>query len=291
MKVWGNVASKYRSNKVYDFVLSLSWPSISHYTANKLINKGRVKCKASCQLWEDPWTLDLYRTENKKVKMEEHSLLASAQNILYVTPGTLENQKKLYPDLADKMDWLPLPSYYSKEYPDASNGEITYSYFGDYYFNVRNLEPFYEAAKTKKIKTYICGNSDKPFASDEKIEVHTRMPLAELETYEKITNVLVFVANLGGGQIPGKIYQYSATNKAILFILDGNEREKKILFDYYNQFNRYVFSENNRDDILKAIEKISIGEIGSVKNIPVSAFLPKETAQTIVKKYTESWTK
>ena len=71
---------------------------------------------------------------------------------------------------------------------------------------------------------------------------------------EKETDVLVFVCNVKGGQIPGKLYQYSSTKKWILFILDGTEEEMKEIERYYQKYQRYVFCKNNIRDIEKAIE-------------------------------------
>ena len=107
------------------------------------------------------------------------------------------------------------------------------------------------------------------------------MPLDELEEYEKRTDVLVFVSNLGGGQIPGKIYQYSRTNKPILFILDGNEHEQKMIHNYFAGFNRYVFAYNDVESIKKAILLIKNKET-KVSNKPIEYFSPENITKEIM---------
>ena len=97
-------------------------------------------------------------------------------------------------------------------------------------------------------------------------------------------NVLVFVANKGGGQIPGKIYQYSGTNKAILFVLDGNEHEKKILRDYFGNFDRYYFAENEIESIKDVVKKIVEDYNNKKTYTPVQFFRAENIVSELLKK-------
>ena len=108
------------------------------------------------------------------------------------------------------------------------------------------------------------------------------MPLNELKLIEDNTNVLIFLCNRKGGQIPGKIYQYSATNKAILFILDGTEEEQRVLREFFGKYNRYVFCRNTVDDIARAIQKIETNNLGDVQNTPLDEFNPVKTITNIL---------
>ena len=92
----------------------------------------------------------------------------------------------------------------------------------------------------------------------------------------------MFLCNRQGGQIPGKIYQYSATDKTILFILDGTEDEQAVLKDYFGKFNRYVFCRNTVEDITCAIRQIESGDIGSVRNVPLDDFEPAKIVTSIL---------
>ena len=95
--------------------------------------------------------------------------------------------------------------------------------------------------------------------------------------------MLIFLCNRKGGQIPGKIYQYSATNKTILFILDGTEEEQAVLKEFFGKFNRYVFCSNTKEDIARAIRDIEAGNTGNVKNDPIGDFDPVITIENILK--------
>ena len=272
-------AKFFRSSTMYDYILSISTPPASHLLAYNLLQADRIKGKHWIQIWEDPWYSDAYGFNGKKaIHDEEKRLLSMAEHVCYVSPLTLKN-----PESAHKMYWQPLPYYYKDEAITGQSFEKNvYGYFGDYAPEARNLEPFYQAAKNTDAEVNICGNPSNLFVSTEHIHIHPRMPLDQLREIENKTNVLIFLCNRKGGQIPGKIYQYSATNKAILFILDGTEEEKAVLKGYFEPFNRYMFCENTVEDISRAIWKIERGEFGSVKNVPIEDFNPEKTIQKIL---------
>ena len=91
-----------------------------------------------------------------------------------------------------------------------------------------------------------------------------------------------------GGQIPGKIYQYSATNKTILFIMDGTEDEQEVLRDFFGKFNRYVFCQNTVEDIIRAIRQIESGALEEISNKPLEEFDPKRIIENILRGCEES---
>lgn len=277
-------ASAFQSEEEYDCVLSLSTPVASHLLAYKLIHSGHVKTKRWIQIWEDPWYSDAYGFNRKpEVYKEERRLLSFAQKVCYVSPLTLTNQQKLFPEFADKMYWQPLPFYYKSDSAATTVWEKNrYGYFGDYVPEARNLRPFYEAAVESGIEVNICGNPSSLFASTEQVHVHPRLPLDQLKPIEDSTNVLIFLCNRKGGQIPGKIYQYSATSKTILFIMDGTEEEQQVLQEFFGKFNRFVFCRNTKEDIIRAIHRIEAGNLGGVQNIPLDDFDPRKTIRDIL---------
>lgn len=277
-------AQRFRSDEEYDYILSISTPVTSHLIAHNLLKAGHIRGKHWIQIWEDPWHSDAYGFNGaEKVRKEEARLLSFAEKVCYVSPLTLENQKRLYPESAHKMFWQPLPFYYQAGETAAHEGCNRYGYFGDYAPVARNLEPFYEAAKQTGVEVNICGNPSNLFAPTEQIHVHPRLPLDKLKPIEDSTNVLIFLCNRKGGQIPGKIYQYSATSKTILFIMDGTEEEQKVLREFFDKFNRYVFCQNTAEDIARAIGQIESGDLGGVENRPLTDFDPTITIENILK--------
>ena len=277
-------AQKFKSDENFDYIISISTPVTSHLLTHNLLKAGHIKGTHWIQIWEDPWYSDAYGFNGKeKIRREEKRLLSFAEKVCYVSPLTLENQKRLYPESAQKMFWQPLPFYYKSEVgsklPASHN---RYGYFGDYAPAARDLEPFYKAAKETGIEVNICGNPCNLFQSTAQIYIHPRLPLNELKLIEDGTNILVFLCNRKGGQIPGKIYQYSATNKTILFIMDGTEEEQLVLKEYFSKFNRYVFCQNTTTDIAKAIRQIESGDLMGVQNVPLDDFDPVKTITNIL---------
>lgn len=286
---WKNRAIRFQSDENYELVFSLAFPPVSHLLAYELIKRKHVRCKRWIQLWEDPWSQDLvFRSLNdkktiEKAAEEEAHLLQLADQIIYVSPITLAKQKELFKESSNKMSWFPVPTYYTdKKFVKRNNPKPIWGYYGDYSSAIRNLEPFYRAAKSKGIVVNICGSSDQMYESTGYITVQPRLSLEELQPLEERTDILVFLCNLHGGQIPGKIYQYSATDKFILFILDGTEEEKKELKEYFGKFNRYLFCENRVESIEQAIDQIEVGVYSHIDNQRLDCFSPKNIVNQIL---------
>lgn len=285
---WERKAFAFRREEKYDLAISLSFPPVSHHLLYRLLQKKHIETKKWIQIWEDPWCQDLvFLSLNderaiKKAQAEEAHLLRVAEKIVYVSPITLEHQSKMFHESSKKMTWYPVPTYYVNDTPTRKKRNNVYGYFGDYSTKIRNLKPFYEAAKKEKIVTNICGSSDKMFLSSENVSIRPRISLEELKPIEDETSVLVFLSNLHGGQIPGKIYQYSATEKTILFILDGSEDEQKALLEYFGKFKRYFFCKNTVEDISSAIRRIEKGEVRDIVDRPLTCFSPKEIVGELI---------
>ena len=272
-KTWLKKARSFRSDVEYDLVVSNSSPAAGHRLVADLLARKHIKASRWVQIWEDPWYYDLYGNHSDAILEEEHNLLREAREVLYVSPLTLHYQKMYFPDCADKMGVIPLPAFLiGNQDRKPLSSPVSFGYFGDYYSHTRNLSPFYEALKDTGSVGFIYGDSDLKLPSTSLVTVSPRVTLDVLEKVQDKTDVLVHLSNLGGGQIPGKIYHYSVTKKPILFILDGTEEEKSVLKDHFSQFGRYVFCDNTLDDIVKAMSLIG----GSADYVctPVSAFTP-----------------
>lgn len=280
-KTWLKKAHRFKSDVKYDLVVSNSSPSASHRLVADLLNSKHVKSKRWVQIWEDPWYYDLYGNHSDVILEEEHNLLREAQEVLYVSPLTLHYQKKYFPDCAEKMGVIPLPAFLignPEQNPHSS--PVSFGYFGDYYSHVRNLSPFYEALKESGSTGFIYGDSDLILPSTDHITVSYRVTLDVLEQVQDNTDVLVHLSNLKGGQIPGKIYHYSATRKPILFILDGTEEEKSLLRNYFSKYDRFVFCDNKLDDIIEAMKVIASSTSKTL--IPVSDFYPESVVKQFI---------
>lgn len=281
-RTWLKNAKHFKEIAPYDLIISNSSPASSHKLVLDLLSKKNLTKTRWIQIWEDPWFFDLYGGHSQKVRFEEHRLLRAAQEIFYVSLLTMEYQKQHFPDCAAKMKHIPLPFLHIIDKPRIANGDqLKFGYFGDYYSKTRNLQPFYEAVVKSESETFIYGDSDLALPSSEHITVKGRVTLDKLNKLQDKTDVLIHLCNLEGGQIPGKVYHYSATTKPILFILDGTEREKKMIKDYFMKFNRYHFCENTIIDIYDTLVSFKMGNENLMKQ-PVVEFAPKQVVAEIL---------
>lgn len=281
-KQWLKNASKFRADTEYDLVISNSSPAASHKLVAILSHNGHLKYKRWIQIWEDPWYYDLYGGHKEEIFDEENALLNVATEVFYVSPLTLVYQQRYFKESACKMKQIPLPYLAFTSEPEQLYGEISYAYLGDYYSHVRNLAPFYQALCQTKSTGCIYGDSDIVLEKTSQIETSGRVTLDKLATVQEKTTVLVHLCNLRGGQIPGKIYHYSATTKPILFILDGTPEEKKYIREYFERFNRYYFCDNDTQSILSAMNQIETDIADGRKWRPVTEFSPKAVVKQLL---------
>lgn len=270
----------------YDVIISSSDPKSSHLFVEKLVEKqGENFHGRWIQIWGDPFLGDITRTDKKNseiIKKEERRLLSKADKIVYVSKLTKEKQQKLYPESQDKMTYYPIP-YMNENIFQLRNlksvSEVKLAYCGDYNVAVRNIIPLYNAVKDmNNIHLTICGGSDKPVESCKNVTVYGRVSFEQVREIEERADILVHLSNLSGSQIPGKIYQYSGTNKPIIFILDG---DKNALEKQFGKYNRYIFSENHE----KAIRDI-LGKVinCNIQYKPIEEFSKKIVAKHIVER-------
>ena len=242
----------------YDIIISSSDPKSSHVATNKLIELG-LKYGKWIQYWGDPLVSDIAKKTilpKWYVKKLEAKLFYDSDVIVYVSPFTLEEQKKIHVKFSGKMIFLPIP-YYKKKYYDLvfkNKDTLKLGYFGDYNSKIRNIMPLYNYCKMKKINLLIAGNTNLELESDEKVKIYQRVEKVQLDKLEFECDILVCILNKSGTQIPGKIYHYAATNKPILIILDGDKKD--LIKDYLLSFNRFIFTENDENKIDIAIDDI-----------------------------------
>ena len=289
-KSWVNNARNLQlDDEYYDLIISSSDPKHSHVFAENLIKRNRGNYGKWVQLWGDPMYHDITREDvflKRRFYKEEERLISLADKVIYVSPFTAEEQKKMFPKFTKKIDYVLIPYFKMDESLtfNTNTDKMIFGYYGDYYSQVRNLEPFYEAVVDLKMNSIIRGNSDKAFKSTERIDVGMRIPIKELEELEKKTDVFVHLCNLKGTQIPAKVYYYSGTRKPILFILDG---ETKKIKDFFSPYERYIFCENNKKSIIDAINKIKNREYSDKKIRIVDDLSPFNIALELINKIKE----
>lgn len=267
----------------YDLVISSSDPKSSHLFVYELYQRKRLKKTPWVQIWGDPFAADI--TNNSliyrwKAKQEEEKLLGKASKIVYVSKLTMEQQKKKYPAYGEKMLFSP-PAYLKERraVPENVKHPMKVVYCGNYSSSARNILPFYYAMQKSGYSVMICGNGDVEILDTENLKHRSRVTFEEAEQIEEEADVLVYLCNKKGSQIPGKIYQYMGTCKYILFILDGEEEKIRELFEPYG---RFVFCRNQEEDILESLREIERGKFKETRFI-VKEFSPENRAAWLLR--------
>ncbi len=255
-KIWDKVSG---DDSNYDVLISSSDPKSSHLAAERFLQGRKIPW---VQIWGDPFTGDITSTNQKNEilrQKEEYRLLCNADKVFYLSELTAIEMRNKYPDFADKIFFMPRP--YIREIisppKDYCGDKLKLAYCGDYNSSVRNIIPLYTAIKETNDVLTICGNSDIDLESLSNIRVLGRVVADKVNEIESEADVLIHLSNLSGTQIPGKIYNYSATNKPVIFILDGESKKIKQCFEKYD---RYLFCENTKSGILSALDIIRTGK-------------------------------
>ena len=268
--------------KNYDLVISSSDPKSSHLFVDKLFKYHHCS-KPWIQIWGDPFADDISmnHTNLSKIKREENRLLSLATKVVYVSYLSCISQKKKYPANANKMAFVPIPylkeRISNKEFPDSFE-KAQICYCGDYVSSVRNLTPLYEAVKDLGMKMTVCGRSNMVLKSTDSITILPRQSASFVRELEDKSDVLIHLSNLSGTQVPGKIFQYAATNKTVLFILDGDSDK---LTEMFGKYNRFIFVKNDKEIIKQKLSNIIVLK-DSVTSEPLNDFSCKHISRTII---------
>ena len=215
------------------------------------------------QYWGDPLALSLitpkeYTTKRFLLKIIERNLHSCSDRIVYGTGSLFMAQNELYPEAAYKsfkcdVCYLPKTILNNKRM-----NNYVFGYFGNYYSNIRNILPLYEAFNCiNNANLIICGSSDLNLSSTNNVYIRSRVSQAEAEKEEALLDVEICILNSVGIQIPGKIFYHTNTNRIILVILDGPQKDN--IKNELSESNRFVFCDNNSDDICRVIKEITSG--------------------------------
>ena len=196
---------------------------------------------------------------DKIVQWYERWIIKDADKVVYVSPFTADMQRKAYPDVANKLSFVPLPCIATetkdKVTPKQKTQKLRLAYMGDYSSSIRNILPLYEACRIMPdVELTIAGISDLKLQPTENIIVLPRVPHSQAVQIEEESDVSVTICNLRGTQIPGKLYYSASMQKHLLVLVDGDDPEA--IRNYLQQFNRYKVADNNVESIQFALKAL-----------------------------------
>lgn len=215
------------------------------------------------QYWGDPLALSLitpeqYSPRRALLKQIERTLHGCADRVVYGTQSLYRAQTALFPELREKA--APCRVGYMPEASSAPRrgGGMRFGYFGNYYASIRDLVPLYEAFREiDDAQLILCGATDLSLQATDRIEIRERVAQAEAARLEAELDVEICVLNKVGIQIPGKTFYHTHTDRQILVVLDGPRKAE--IRSELAQSGRFLFCENDRDSILRALRDIRAG--------------------------------
>lgn len=246
------------NEKKYDLVISTSDPKASHMFVERMIKQG-LKYAVWVQHWGDPLSIDITKKTiypGSYIRFKERQIFSCADLIIYVSPLTKSVQRRVFPKYKDKMHFIPLPYDMEKVYGKPQNDKFTIGYFGDYSSKTRNIMPLYNfCAQNANYNLVIAGSSDLSLPGKENITILPRIGQEQINKLEAKCDVLACVCNKFGTQIPGKLYYYSAANRPILVILDGEYKGE--IKEYLSNYDRFDLCENDSKSINEKVLELS----------------------------------
>ena len=265
-----------------DSVLISHNPSIESIFICKYL---KSKCVKYIQYWSDPIAISGIYPKNlnyKRVihKVVENKCLSYADLIIYGTKVLFDAQKEIYKKYQNKMDYINI-SYTEKSNTQDANKNNNFIYAGNYYSNIRNIKPLYQAFNEEEIgRLVVYGKSDLKLQSTKNVEIHERISPDQLKEIEKEYNNIVCITNINCLQIPGKIFYDMSDKKNILVILDGEYKEE--IKSYLDTYKRFITCYNTEEDIKTAI--LSLKESQFSSEYAIENFSPKQIVKTLLEK-------
>lgn len=252
------------SPETFDIIITSSDFKSSHFVGLEL--KKRYPSKKWVQIWGDPWATDtnLNNISRQRAKINEKMLLHKADHVVYVSPLTRDYYAKLYPQIKEKLNYIPR-GYFKKvtsDRKDTSNIRLVYTgvlnLSGRNIFNLLDAISQYNTTASRKIDVGLYG-----CFSEDIINKAAKYPFVDLHgsvDYENILRVyseadmLVFLSNAASStQIPGKLFDYSGTNLPILCLV---QNENSDICTFLNKSDRNLIINNTKEDISANMLKI-----------------------------------
>ena len=286
-KNWPNLAEIGKMNS-YDLIISSSDLKSSHFVALKL--KQQNPLTPWIQIWGDPWKEDVNLSWLHKTKAEKHEyeLLKQADKVIYVSNLTKEKMSQNYPELSDKLFYIPRGYYQAihKKEGDKNLFRIVYTGVLSTGRNVFNLlSALEELNKKREKKVYIDFYGNYPSDMAEKIKTFSYCSVYANIDYENVlslyekSDALLFISNKQGStQIPGKFFDYMGTELPIICLIEGTDSGVVKMLE---QYSRCLIIPNTSEGVREGLSSID-NYLGKKYEIEKN-FSPKAVASEMLK--------
>ncbi len=256
----------------YDLIISSAWPYTSHlvgYTIKKMSGLPWIT------EYGDPWAFNVVEGKSKVRFWLEHKMesrvLKSATAVVVTTDETKDNYLENYPFLSEDRVYVMSAGV---EYNDFENlvpqkSEKFRLLFTGRMYQIADINPLFNALTSMANESEeIKNNLEVLFVGDisnkyrELIEAYNLKDMVFLQDFVPLkealsltigADILLFLGNKGGLQVPSRLFYYLAAEKPILFI-KGDEKDPALRF--LSSLNRGFIVGNETEEIQSAIIRL-----------------------------------
>lgn len=266
----------YKNNisKEYDYIIGIATPYTDLLIANRILKLSSKKDSKLILVYADPWAGELsVNKANLRKKFEEliEKKLLNKSNMVYmVTKNAMEYYKKIYPFLANKIEYYYLGHNFNPKKTDRrnfNNDIVTLSYFGTLQSVHRDPFCFFKTLDNEKyvgklkVRLFLLPHiSHTPiieYISESQnlkniVEINNALPYKDMTEEVKNSDYNIIFGNSSKLQIPGKLFDYIGLKSRIFYLKNlPNEEIENILSNYGS-----IIVNNNELDIANALDKI-----------------------------------
>lgn len=257
----------------YDLILSSAWPYTSHLVGHALKKSSGLPLIVE---YGDPWAFNILGGKGRLRFWLEHQMesrvLKSADALVVTTEEARDNYLANYP-FFEKDKTYVMPS--GIDYSDFENLEPQKSekfriLFTGRMYQTLDIVPLLEALSSintstntevrNSLEILLLGEIAQEYKDiigsynlGEMVIIKDFVPLKEALSLSLGADVLLFLGNKGGLQVPSRLFYYLAANKPILCI-KGDDKDPALRF--LHGLNRGLIVNNEIEEIGSAIIKL-----------------------------------
>ncbi|VTS27255.1 Uncharacterised protein [Streptococcus pseudoporcinus] len=252
-----------------DLILSISSPYSAHLVSSYISKKID---RPFIMVYGDPW---IYEPKRKRgflryrlEKTMENKLVQEAAKILLITDWNKEKYQEIYNLPDNKVYTYHIgfnPEYIrttSKSVKSEMNHKLNIIYGGSLDEVHRNPEPFLTAMKQLEHIHLSIYNSDNPkiasmienYGLSDKVSLFPIIASSEFNELLNQSDALLLFGNKTPFQVPGKLFNYIATEKTIIYVKNNNfdnDGTEEILEEYGN----YILVDNSVSSIVAKLSQ------------------------------------
>lgn len=256
-----------------DIVISVGFPFSSHCEIAKLRKKKKFKLILD---YGDPWSFNPSTDTEPKWRKKidyyvEKNILKLTDFVMVTTDKTRQMFKEIFKikNIGVIRQGVNNSDYIKKI--EKNKKVITLVYTGIFYKEIRDPTNFFNALKKLdsylkfKIEILIAGRIDPYFTElinnlkidtmkNIKVKLLGNVDMEKAIQLQNMADMLLFFSNKEGIQVPGKLYEYLATDKPIIAI-SYNFGETEQLIEKHKRGKIIINSGNIEKELLKILEE------------------------------------